>query len=100
GPNPLPQDFMVTSTGSNFSFGVALTTVTGGNWLQSSGTNAFCCGMPADLTVSVNGAALPAGTYIGQILFSSGNTLMTVPVTLTVVGSGGAFFGDMVGELS
>jgi uncharacterized protein (TIGR03437 family) len=98
GPNPLKQAFTVTSTGSNFGFGEALTTVTGGSWLQSNGTGCGCA-TPQNLTVSVNGSALPAGTYVGQILFSSGNTLMTVPVTLTVVGSGGTLFGDVVSEL-
>ena len=98
GPNPLPEEFFVTSTGSNFGFGVAVTTVTGGNWLKSS-RGSCCQSTPADMVVSVDGAALPAGTYIGQILFYSGNTFMTVPVTLTVGSPGGAVFGNMVSEL-
>jgi hypothetical protein len=85
GPNPLPQSLTVASTGSDFAFGEALTTVTGGNWLQSSGSGCGC-NTPQSLTLSVNGSGLTAGTYTGQIVFFNGNVLMSVPVTLTVTG--------------
>jgi uncharacterized protein (TIGR03437 family) len=84
GPNPSPQTFTVASTASNFGFGVSVATVTGGNWLKITGS--YCCNTTQSLTVSVDGTALSAGIYSGQILFANGNTLMTVPVTLTVAG--------------
>jgi len=77
-------------------------TSNGGSWLTISNLGADCCVTPEVLTVSVNGAGLPAGTYTGEIVLSqySGRTMtMTVPVTLTVIGCG-PFFDTLPGEMS
>ena len=103
GPNPQAQTFTVTSTTSGLSFGHTVETVSGGNWLQvstGSGCSLFgTCTTPAVLSVSVDANTLPAGVYTGAIVFSNGMTMTTVPVTLTVAGTTGAFFGEFVGQL-
>ncbi len=81
GPNPLPQAFMVTSTGPNFYSYLNSETMSGGSWLTLS---PGYIGTPSLVEASVNAMSLPAGTYTGQIGFVAGTTTMTVPVTLTV----------------
>jgi hypothetical protein len=56
------------------------------------------------VSVSVNAtSSLAAGTYMGQVVFSSYPTptiTMTVPVTLIVAAAGSTFFDDTAGQLS
>jgi hypothetical protein len=87
GSNPTPQTFSVTSTGTAFNFySEAVATGKGGNWLSispSSGVHTT----PTTITATVNGSALVAGVYVGEIVFFqyANNTMqMIVPVTLTV----------------
>ena len=103
GANPLPQVVAIASTGTQFAFSVTPSTSSGGNWLTASPTGGGCCATPEAVTISVNGSTLSAGTYTGQIIFAeyfAGTPSITVPVTLTVVFAGGAFFGDVAGQAS
>jgi uncharacterized protein (TIGR03437 family) len=104
GSNPLAQTVTSVSTGANFNFGTTTQTAGGGAWLQvssacaGSATNADFT--PAACSISVNAATLTAGIYAGQVMFSNGATAMIVPVTLTIVGAGGPFFGGIAGGLN
>ncbi len=106
GANPLPQTLTITSTTTNFNFTYAATTITGGSWLSIDNVSFNGCGlcaMPQSLRVIVNAnATLAAGTYTGQIVFTSqvGGITMTVPVSLTVAPAGGTFFDDFPGQVS
>src|ERR1700722_18767630 len=103
GANPLPQVVTIASTGTQFAFSATPSTSTGGNWLQVPSSGGGCCTTPEALTVIVNAASLPAGTYTGQILFASypsGAITKTVPVSLIVAPAGGTFFGDVAGQAS
>jgi len=80
---PVPQDITPTTTGAAVSYTVAATTTSGGSWLSVAGGGTT----PNVAAVSVNPAALAAGTYSGVINFtaaSAGNSPQQVPVTLTV----------------
>jgi hypothetical protein len=87
GATPAPQTFSVASTGTAFNFyTVAVATGKGGNWLTSS-PNTGVHTTPTTITATVNGSALQAGVYEGEIVFFEypSNTMeMVVPVTLTV----------------
>jgi hypothetical protein len=100
---PLPQVLPVASTGTNFDFGPTTWTTSGGNWLSfAAGPN--CCATPWALILSVAGAStLPVGNYTGQVTlpqFPYAGNEMNVPVTLTVVPSGTAFFDSIPGQSS
>ena len=103
GPNPLPQTLDIGSTGTNFSFYVAfVTSGQGGNWL-SIAPNSGVLTTPESIVVSVNGTTLPPGTYTGELILSqypSNTVALTVPVTLTVAPTGGAYFDNLPGQLS
>src|SRR5258708_24072536 len=72
GANPLPQVLSVASTGTAFSFTATASTSTGGSWLSVS-PSGFCCTTPAPVSVIVNAdVTLAAGTYSGQVVFTSG----------------------------
>ena len=107
GANPLPQTLTVNSVG-NLNFTTAVSTATGGNWLSVAigngcGSGAVCAA-PHALTVIANPAVdLAAGTYSGQIVFTSYSSAaqsLTVPVTLRIAAPGTAFFDNMPGQLS
>ncbi len=103
GANPLPQVLAVASTGANMNFSVTPSTTTGGSWLSASPTGSGCCTTPAGVTILANATGLAAGTYSGQILIAqyfNGTPTLTVPVTLHVAATGGAFFGDVAGQAS
>jgi hypothetical protein len=106
GANPLPQTLTVTSTGANFNFTYAATTITGGTWLSVDNVSFNACAlctMPQSIRVVVNAnATLAAGTYTGQVVFTSqvGSITMTVPVSLTVAPAGGTFFDNLPGQVS
>jgi uncharacterized protein (TIGR03437 family) len=62
---------------------VQVTTTSGANWLSTSATAGNSA--PSTFTVSVNSAALQAGTYNGNIqVLPNGGTTVNIPVTLTV----------------
>src|SRR4051794_17080247 len=105
GADPLPQTITVASAGSAFNFSVtSVTTGSGGAWLSVSNVSWNHCGLcstPESLTVTVAPAiTLAAGVYVGQIVFTSGSVNMTLPVTLTVAPSGGAFLDSPPGALN
>ena len=99
GSNPLPQTITAVSTGYSFFFKATAQTASGGAWLQ---VNCAAYATPAACSISVNAATLSAGTYAGQVVLNvnGSGSAMTVPVTLTVVGSGVPFFGGVAGGLS
>ena len=84
GPAPGSQPLSVTSSGASVNFTASPSTASGGNWLQvspGSGTT------PASPTVSVDPAALAAGTFTGSITVQApqaSGSPQTVTVTLTV----------------
>ncbi|MBC8166247.1 MAG: hypothetical protein H7Y20_10285, partial [Bryobacteraceae bacterium] len=107
GANPLPQTITVNSTGADIRFFTTVTTATGGNWLSiSRGPGCYgddSCNAPHQLTVAVNpGVTLAAGTYTGQIVFTSysGALSMTVPVTFTIASPNLPFFDNLPGQVS
>lgn len=105
GANPLPQILTIASNdpATGLRFTPTASTATGGNWLSVSPNNGGCCNSPYPLYVSVSASSLKAGTYTGEITiaqYSNPSLLMTVPVTLTVVGSSGAFFDNLPGQTS
>jgi uncharacterized protein (TIGR03437 family) len=100
--NPLPQTLTITSAGGQFAFYPSNpVTASGGNWLGWSGCGSNCY-QPAVYDVSINAAGLPAGTYTGQIVFTSNDLSrsITVLVTLTVTGTGSPALGGVPGNLS
>ena len=104
GLSPLPQVLTIAGAGPAFNFYTELVaTGKGGNWLQLSPATGVHA-TPSAFTVSVaNASALPAGTYIGEIIFShypDNSLTMTVPVTLTIGGASSAFFDNLPGGLS
>ncbi|MBL8211016.1 MAG: hypothetical protein JNK87_09910 [Bryobacterales bacterium] len=104
GANPLPQIITVNSTGAPFFFTNAVSTSSGGNWLTLSNTNFNSCGncqTPWGLNVSVNPAStLAAGTYTGQIVLTSGQRTLTIPVTLQITAPGAVFLDNLPGKLT
>ena len=100
GANPLPQVLTVTSTGSAIEFNASASTSTGGDWLAVS-TTGDCCMTPAPVSVTVTpSAALAAGSYSGQVVFTGGGTSLVVNVTLVVAPAGEAVFDRTPGQLS
>jgi len=103
GANPLPQIVTINSTGASLRFTPVASTNSGGSWLAVSPATSGCCFTPLPVVVSVNAAGLAAGTYTGQVVvtdFGNASNKITIPVTLTIAGSGGAFFDDLPGGLS
>ena len=103
GASPLPQVLSVASTGTNFDFGPTVSTSTGGNWLNfSAGPN--CCATPWAVTLNVsNVSSLPAGTYMGQVVFNKfpyATLAIAVPVTLFIESANTPFFDALPGQLS
>jgi hypothetical protein len=81
GTNPTPQSFAVQNTGSG-SLAWSASITSGSAWLSLS-TSAGTA--PSTVTVSVNSATLPAGTYNGSIgVTSTAAGSKSVPVTLTI----------------
>jgi uncharacterized protein (TIGR03437 family) len=54
------------------------------NWLSTSATSGIA---PSIVTVSVSPQGLPAGIYLGQVLFQAASGSVTIPVSLVVVDS-------------
>ena len=82
GPNPADQTVTLTSTTPGLAYTVAASSP--GNWLTVNVSSALT-GSP--VTVSVNPAGLPAGTYTGSLSFNAlgaANNPQTVTVTLNV----------------
>ena len=90
GGNPASQIIQVADAGTgSLSWAARVTTSDGGQWLSITPTSGTT---PTTATVSIDAASLPgggaiAGTYTGQILFSTANGSVTVPVSVTVGGN-------------
>jgi len=81
---PAAQRVTVTSTGGALSFTASATTTSGGNWLSVTPTSGST---PAELSVSINPANLPPGSYTGTVRIESStaaNSPLSINVTLTV----------------
>ncbi len=105
GSDPLPQVVTVPSNGANFNIDTDVYTSSGGSWLKVVPVGFNCCTTPRAVNVVVTtNVAMPVGTYAGEIVFTgpegNGAASMTVPVTLTVEPTGGAFFNNLPGQLS
>jgi uncharacterized protein (TIGR03437 family) len=84
GALPVAQDVQISSTGAALNITTGATTATGGGWLSVTPATGLT---PVTLSISVNPAGLPVGTYTGQVAVSStgvSNSPLTIPVTLTV----------------
>lgn len=86
GVNPTPQSVLIRHTGDTAkTFTVAVSTITGGNWLSASAGSGTT---PARLVISAVSQGLPAGVYSGTVLINStGVPSARVDVNMTVVGT-------------
>lgn len=104
GADALPQTLTISSVGAAFSFRSAASTSSGGNWLTvTTGGGCSLCQTPHAITAVVTSSAtLAAGSYSGQIVLTSqsGSVTLTIPVTLTVASTTGAFLDNLPGQLS
>jgi hypothetical protein len=101
GPDPLPQNITMVSTGSVFDFSVDYSTASGGNWLSVTPSGSVCCQTPRSLEVSVTApVTMPAGIYTAQVVVYSSSTAVTVPVTLTVATAANPYFDNLPGEMT
>ncbi len=99
GPNPLPQNITIASTGGVFDVTAVASTSTGGSWLTVSPT--VLVGTPRTLEVSVTApVTMPAGIYTGEVVLYSNTTSMTVPVTFTVASAANPYFDNLPGEMT
>lgn len=83
-PPAAAQTVNIASTGVAIDATIAATTTFGGNWLFVTPNRQAT---PLTATVSVNPAGLPAGSYQGMIVISSGTqpvNPVNIPVTLTI----------------
>jgi uncharacterized protein (TIGR03437 family) len=107
GSNPLPQFLSLLNTASSYISvdSATATTASGGTWLAVT-NGCSSCVTPAIYTAAVNGVALPAGTYTGQIVFSGtanvggGHPTLTIPVTLAVVSPAMSQLSGLTGGLT
>ncbi len=87
GDAPPGQLIQVRNAGaSTLSWTASTSTADGGSWLGISSSSGSA---PSNVTVSVNPANLPgggltAGTFVGQVLFTSADDTETVPITVYV----------------
>ncbi|HEY7339188.1 MAG TPA: Ig-like domain-containing protein, partial [Bryobacteraceae bacterium] len=85
--NPPSQDVLFRNEGSGtLNFAALAITSDGGNWLSVSPASGVA---PSKVTANINVANLPnqglvAGTFIGELIFSSSTGSVTVPVSVTV----------------
>ena len=103
GANPLPQVLNIASSGANINFSGIVSTATGGNWLSVTGLYGgnLAGTSPEVAQIVVNPiVTLAAGTYTGQVVFSSGGQAITVGVTLTVGAPGTPFFDNVQGAMN
>jgi chitobiase/beta-hexosaminidase-like protein/BACON domain-containing protein len=91
GANPAAQVLSIASSATNFTFLGLGASANGGSWLTIN-PSAYGYGIatPESVQVSVNPVVtLAAGSYVGEIIFTSaaGDQGMVVPVTLTINGT-------------
>ena len=99
GSNPLPQSLLMDSTGASTRATYVESTGVGGNWLSIQ-SPCFNCSTPAPISVAINGSALDAGFYVGQVVVSNSTWSMVIPVTLAVIDPGGPMLGPVPGGMS
>ncbi|MGA8150302.1 MAG: hypothetical protein WB952_05085 [Terriglobales bacterium] len=87
GGTPPSQAIQITNGGTGaLSWTVTKSTADGGNWLKVPVTSGTA---PSMVSVGITPASLPgagsvAGTYVGQLLFQTTGSSVTVPVSVTV----------------
>src|SRR5262249_8247590 len=85
--NPASQTVEIRKQGSGtLDWTLEITTSDGGNWLVPSATSGTA---PTTVQVDVAAAALPgggltAGSFVGELVFRSASSTMTIPVSVTV----------------
>ncbi len=95
GTSPAAQPINLASTATNFAYFGQGASANGGAWLTLSPASFGCCGILTPSTVQVLAApatTLAAGSYVGEVIFTSatGDQGLVVPVTLTVNGTAAA----------
>jgi Viral BACON domain len=87
GPDPANQTFSLVNCGATGSWTATPSTADGANWLQVSplsGNLASGATQTIAVGTAITSTQLAAGTYSGTILFTTGNTQVSVSVKLTV----------------
>ncbi len=82
---PSAQNLEISSTGNLLSYTATVSTLNGSNWLAVSPVSNIT---PSSISVSVNGSALPVGSYSGSVVITAqgaGNSPQVVPITLNVI---------------
>ncbi len=104
GIDPLPQTMAIASVGTGFNYTVAASTSSGGSWLTvTTGIGCGLCATPGPISAVVAAdITLGVGSYLGQIVVTSqsGTVKLTIPVTLTITSTSGAFLDNLPGQLS
>jgi hypothetical protein len=81
--SPPNKQVTVTSSFGSLTFGVTVSTDSGGSWLAATGGGST----PTTLDIVANPTSLTAGTYTGTVTLTSvgaGNSPLNIPVTLLV----------------
>ncbi len=103
GSNPLPQAISLATTAIDFqTIPVDVFTGSGGSWLKTSGCSGYQ-NTPFSCFVTIDAATLPAGTYLGQLVFYPYNQPYmpeVISVTLKVVTPDVPSFGGITGGLN
>ena len=85
GPAPAAQSIAVSGSLAPLNYTVVAAMLNGANWLTATPASGAT---PSSVQVSVNGAALPVGQYIGSVTVASAGangSPIAVPVVLNVV---------------
>ncbi|MBL8175325.1 MAG: hypothetical protein JNK48_11695 [Bryobacterales bacterium] len=83
-PASQAQSVEVSTTSGSVAYSVSASTNSGGNWLSVVQNSTVTT---STASIQVNAASLAGGTYTGTVSFTaSGQSPITVPVTLTVSG--------------
>src|ERR1035441_5467020 len=95
GFSPAPQNVQLNNAGTGTLNWTATVSRAGNiNWLSPSAASGIA---PSIVTVSVSPQGLPPGMYLGQILFQSASSSVTIPVSLVVVDSNNVTFQQTPG---
>ncbi len=96
GSTPTAQPFQIRNAGTGtLNWTLSTSTASSNDWLTASATSGTA---PATISIGVNTANLPSGvgTYVGQVLLSTSNDSVTIPITITV----GTSFFEQVNPLN
>ena len=89
--NPPSQTVQIRNGGTGtLNWSASATTADGGNWLTlSAASGATPVGLSSTVTVGIVAASLPnqglvAGTFVGELVFSTSGDIVTIPVSVVV----------------